>query len=35
VDLTDTSFWTQGLGEIDALITEAEDLAGKTDRASA
>jgi len=35
VDLTDTSFWTQGLGEIDALITEAEDLAGKADRASA
>ena len=35
VDLTDTTFWTQGLGEIDALITEAEDLAGKAERASA
>jgi len=35
VDLTDTDFWTQGLGEIESLITEAEDLAAKTDRSPA
>ncbi len=31
IDLTDLDFWTQGLGEIEALIEQAEDLAAATD----
>jgi oligoendopeptidase F len=31
VDLTDTSFWQNGLGEIEALIDDAEELAGATE----
>ncbi len=35
VDLTDTDFWQQGLGEIETLIEDAEALARKTDGALA
>jgi oligoendopeptidase F len=31
IDLTDLDFWTQGLGEIEALIGRAEDVAATTD----
>jgi len=30
VDLTDTSFWREGLGEIESLISDAEELAERT-----
>ena len=30
VDLTDPSFWREGLGEIDALVTQAEALVEQT-----
>jgi oligoendopeptidase F len=32
VDLTDLDFWKEGLGEIDSLITKAEELAEKVGR---
>jgi len=35
VDLTDTSFWQQGLIEIERLVEEAEDLAEQADPATA
>ena len=31
IDLADLDFWTQGLGEIEALIGRAEDVAATTD----
>ena len=34
VDLTDTSFWQQGLEEIERIVAEAEDLAEQADLAT-
>jgi oligoendopeptidase F len=32
IDLTDLTFWTQGLGAIEDLIEQAEELAADTEK---